>query len=127
VNPLADRTYDTDGAWLPHERLDVYRLALQLHEAGAALLPRRGRTALRDQLERATMSIVLNIAEGAGRSTGADQRKFFEIAKASATECAAIIDIIRDWKIADRDRCLGARDLVIRVVQMLTRLSAGRR
>ncbi|HYG70173.1 MAG TPA: four helix bundle protein [Anaeromyxobacteraceae bacterium] len=119
--------YDTANAYLPHERLDAYRLALELHAAGTALMPKRGRAALRDQLERATMSIVLNIAEGAGRSTDADQRKFFDIAKGSATETAAILDILRGLDGARSDNCAAARALVIRVVQTLTRLSGDRR
>jgi four helix bundle protein len=46
----------------------------------------------RDQLLRASQSIPLNIAEGNGKGTNADRRRFFEIARGSALECASIQD-----------------------------------
>ena len=48
---------------------------------------------LSDQLKRASSSIVLNIAEGAGRESFADQRRFYRIAMGSLRECQAIITI----------------------------------
>jgi len=50
--------------------------------------------ALRDQLERASLSIVLNTAESAGRSSALDKARFVTIARGSATECAAILDVL---------------------------------
>jgi four helix bundle protein len=121
---MSDWERNADSAWLPHERLDVYRTALELHPTLMQIVPRRGRSALRDQLERASMSIVLNIAEGAGRPTGAEQRRFFDIARASANECAAIIDIVRTRSGADASKCGRAKVLLIRVAQMLSKLCA---
>ena len=54
----------------------MYRHALQFHALAITLVPRRGLRALRDQLERASLGIVLCIAEGAGRTAGADKRRF---------------------------------------------------
>jgi hypothetical protein len=51
-----------------YQRFDVYRVALEFQERVPLLLPRRGYAALRDQLDRASSSILLNIAEGAGRA-----------------------------------------------------------
>ena len=48
---------------------------------------------LRDQLERAAASVVLNLAEGSERSTRADKRKFYVIALGSLRECQAAIDL----------------------------------
>lgn len=53
-----------DAPVLDHERLDVFRVALDF----AALVPtltQATRAPLRDQLERASASICRNIAEGA--------------------------------------------------------------
>jgi four helix bundle protein len=50
--------------------------------------------ALRDQLDRASVSIALNLAEGAGRRSARDKAHFFTIACGSATECAAAMDLL---------------------------------
>lgn len=112
---------------LDHERLDVYRVALELHVAALACLPKKGATSLRDQLERASTSVILNIAEGAGRTSRSDKRRFYEIAKGSATECAAILDVLRLSDHGSAQAHAHARGLVVRTVQMLSRLSGGPR
>ena len=47
-------------AMLSHESLDVYQLALKFHLGVMDLLPKRSSPTLRDQLERASTSIILN-------------------------------------------------------------------
>jgi four helix bundle protein len=49
-----------------------------------------------DQLNRASLSIILNIAEGSGKFSNPDRKKFFIIARASIFECIAILDILHD-------------------------------
>ncbi len=116
-----------DGAFLAHERLDVYRVAIDLTEALMAAMPRKGHADLRDQVERASTSVVLNIAEGAGRTSFTDKRRFYEIAKGSTTECAAALDVLKVRGVIDAPAHARARTLAIRVVQMLSRLAAGPR
>ena len=48
---------------------------------------------LKDQLHRAASSIVLNLAEGRGKPTMADQKRFFHIAMGSVRECQALLII----------------------------------
>ena len=48
---------------------------------------------LRNQLDRASSSIVLNLAEGNGRRTTNDRKHFFQIAYGSLKETVAILDI----------------------------------
>ena len=107
-----------------HERLDVYQAALEFVVFGndiAEQLP-RGRGHLADQLQRAATSIPLNIAEGAGEFSPAEKARFYRIARRSATESAAILDVLRRLTLLDEQRHSGGRELLMRVVSMLTRL-----
>ena len=68
------------------------------------------RGSLRDQLLRAAQSIALNLAEGRGRPTVKDQKRFFQIALASLRECQAVLDIedVSDPNLRELADCLGA-------------------
>jgi four helix bundle protein len=107
-----------------HERLDVYRLSITdvaFSYQIARSLNSSNRQA-RDQWLRAAQSIPLNIAEGNGKQSLKDKNRFFEIARGSALECAAIHDVLRVCDATDNDlNCRGKSDLK-RVVSMLTRL-----
>ena len=77
-----------------HDRLDVYQLALQAVrelERVIALLP-RGCIDLVDQLRRASLSVLLNLAEGAGEFSPAEKNRFYRMARRSAAECASVLD-----------------------------------
>jgi four helix bundle protein len=107
-----------------HERLDVYKAAIKfvaVVDELVELLP-KGRGHLADQLERAATSILLNIAEGAGEFAGNEKARIYRIARRSATECAAILDICRARKLVPEARLDVGRDLLVRTVAMLTKM-----
>jgi len=106
---------------LDAERLDVYRVALEF-QSRAAGLALRADAVVRDQLRRASLSIVLNIAEGAGQRSRAQKRRLYAIARGSAMESAAILDVLRSLGVASATEARTARALAVRIVQMLTRL-----
>ena len=108
------------------ERLDVYRVAIQfvaLAQELADSLP-KGKSSLRNQLERAAIFVPLNIAEGAGEYSRRDKRRFYRIARRSATECAAILHVISVLDlVADSSKIPSTRALLVRIVKMLTRMA----
>jgi four helix bundle protein len=110
---------------LDHECLDVYGVALDfLLFANEVIegLP-RGRRHLADQLTRASISIVLNLAEGAGKFSSADKRRFYLTARGSATESAALLDICSRLKLLSEAEHKRGKALIHRVVSMLIKLA----
>ena len=110
---------------LDHERLDVYRTAIEFAGLAFRLIEQlpRGNAALTDELRRAAVSVPLNIAEGNGRS-GGEKAQYMRIARGSAMECGAILDILRLLKVAPIDEIEGGKALLVRVVSMLTKIGA---
>ena len=81
--------------YFDHEKLDVYREAIAFCGwVGEFLASITAKAAAKDQLDRASTSIPLNIAEGNGKFSAADRARFFEIARGSALECAACLDVL---------------------------------
>ena len=77
-------------------------------------------TCLSDQLRRAVASIPLNIAEGAGEFAPADKARFYRMARRSATETAAVLDVLAVFGLADAQRLVAVRALLLRITAMLT-------
>jgi len=108
-----------------HERLDVYGLALDfavLANDVVEALP-RGRGHLADQLSRASTSIVLNIAEGAGKFSGLDKRRYYLSAAGSTAECAAILDVLHRLGLVVEPRHSDGKALLDRIAAMLVGLA----
>jgi four helix bundle protein len=111
---------------LAHERLDVYAVALEFLELLEPLLGKLPRTKgqLGDQLGRASESIARRIAEGAGAEwRSAEQKRYFRNARGSALECSSCLDVCRIRRIGSTEELAQGRRLLVRIVQMLTRLA----
>lgn len=79
------------------QNLEVYKKAKVFHQGAQQLIQSiHPSKTVKDQLHRASFSIVLNIAEGSGRFSKPDRRNFFVIARSSVFECVAILDILKD-------------------------------
>lgn len=103
-----------------HEDLEVYREAITFVAWLSALLEGTLRIGdLKDQLERASSSIPLNIAEGNGKYAPKDRCRFFDIAHGSALECAAALDVLVARGKANAEQVRTGKESLQRVVRML--------
>src|SRR5437667_10899392 len=84
-----------DETWFDHEKLEVYRESIAFTAWLSALMEGAVRVGdVKDQLDRASTSIPLNIAEGNGKYAPKDRCRFFDSAHGSALECAAGLDVL---------------------------------
>ena len=105
--------------------LDAYRLAIDfvawvnalLDEQSAARRPSAAR-----HLDDASTSVALNIAEGNGKRSVPDRVRFLEIARGSALECAACLDVLVVRGKLDRAAASAGKAILVRVVSTVTKL-----
>ena len=109
-----------EECWFDHEKLEVYRESIAFIAWLAVLVERSERIGgVRDQLDRASSSIPLNIAEGNGKHTPKDRCRFFDIAYGSALECAAGLDILVAKAKFTPQQIRPGKDSLQRIVRML--------
>jgi len=107
----------------------IYRTSLELVSLSRdviADLP-AGYGFIADQLRRASASVVLNFAEGYGKGSLAEQRRFFRIARGSACEVAAVLDVAACFGVVSATHCGRGRELCDHLARMLSRFRAVRR
>jgi len=80
------------------ENLDVYKKAKELNKEILRFLKENKQidSYLRDQLRRASISMVINIAEGSGKFSKADKKNFYITSRGSVYECVSLFEIIRE-------------------------------
>jgi four helix bundle protein len=109
---------------LSHESLNVYQQSIQFVAWTSCLITEKQITGvLLDQFKRAFISVPLNIAEGSGKFTGKDQAKFYDIARGSALECGACLDVLVAMEGAETVDVAAGKEVLVEVVAMLTGLS----
>ena len=106
------------------EKLDVYQKAVNLAVEVTELTKSfsRGNYYLTDQLNRACLSISLNIAEGNGRYHKKDRQNFFRIARGSAFECVPILEICMRKELIDTDTHSSLKSKLDEIGKMLSGL-----
>jgi four helix bundle protein len=106
--------------YFDHEKLDVYREAIDFCGwVGEFLAAISAKTAAKDQLDRASTSIPLNIAEGNGKFSARDRARFLEMARGSALECAACLGVLIVRKLASETQVAEQKERLARIVQTL--------
>ncbi len=111
-----------------HEKLEVYQLELRfigwvtilLKEIKAERVPLIRETC--DQLDRASLSALLNTAEGNGRRATKQRAKFFDDARGSGAECAACLDALVAKAACPKERIQEGKAMLVRIVAMLSKL-----
>ncbi len=107
-------------AYFDHEKLDVYREAIAFCGwVGELLANISAKAAAKEQLDRASTSVPLNIAEGNGKISQRDRARFLEMARGSALECAACLDVLVVRKLLTAEAAEPAKERLSRIVQML--------
>ena len=108
---------------LSHERLDVYRCAIQFLALARRIVRAfpRGYADSADQLMRAARSSPNNIAEGAGKASLADRNRYWTHARGSALECGACHDVAQVEETISDEHFKEGKCLLERIVAMLTK------
>ena len=107
-----------------HEKLTVYQRSIEFASwvyKPLEEIPKS--TALWSQLDRAATSIPLNIAEGNGKWTAKDRAKFFDIARGSALECSAALDVAVARELVRADQITEGKEFLLEIVKMLIGLT----
>ena len=106
--------------WFDHEKLEVYREAIAFVAWLSVVLENAVRVGdVKDQLDRASTSVPMNIAEGNGKYAPKDRCRFFDIAHGSALECAAGLDILVAKGKLTAEQVRPGKEILQRVVRML--------
>jgi four helix bundle protein len=103
-----------------HEKLIVYNRSLEFVEFVENLLSRfKDKLNVYDQIDRSSTSIPLNIAEGTGKFTSKDKNRYYDIARGSAVESAACLDVLLRRNRITIDENTKGKDLLFEIVSML--------
>ncbi|MCL6494945.1 MAG: four helix bundle protein [Ignavibacterium sp.] len=108
--------------YFDHEKLKVYQMALRFNEFTFKIISRLNLLDIRNQLERASNSIVLNIAEGNGKFSKKDRCRYFDVSIGSSFEAAACLDILFTRKSISPSELSEGKEILEQIVSMLVGL-----
>ncbi|PTX98598.1 four helix bundle protein [Opitutus sp. ER46] len=108
-----------------HERLVAYQRALKFIAWVAPLLDELpAKISVRDQLDRASTSIPLNLAEGNGKRSFVDRSRYLDSARGSGLECAACLDVLVTRRLLTAERADEGKSILLEVVSTTAGLIA---
>ena len=107
---------------MQYDNTRIYHRSLELIDLTRIVIAElpSGYGFLADQLRRAASSIPLNFAEGYGKHTKREQRRFFMIARGSACEVAAALDVAWRFGVIADDHHTRGCELCDHLARMLT-------
>ena len=103
-----------------HENLIAYQRSIQFVAWSSQLLEKLpAKLAVCDQLDRASTSVPLNIAEGNAKHTAPDRCRYFDTARGSAFECAACLDLLVAKRKCTAEEVQAGKEILLEVVALL--------
>ena len=103
-----------------HEKLNVYQASLKFVTWATELTTGiQAKAAVKDQLDRASTSVPLNIAEGNGKFAIRDRCRYLDFARGSALECAACLDVLVAKRLTDVMTIASGKEQLFEIVSML--------
>ena len=103
-----------------HEKLNVYQSSLKFVAWATELISEvQAKAAVKDQLDRASTSVPLNIAEGNGKFAVRDRCRYLDFARGSALECAACLDVLVAKRLVDIEGIVSGKQQLLEIVSML--------
>jgi four helix bundle protein len=106
--------------YFDHEKLKVYQSAIGFITWSTDLLVQvTAKAAVKDQLDRASTSVALNIAEGNGKFAIRDRCRFLDFARGSALECAACLDVLVAKRLLEPAAVSPGKEQLLEIVSML--------
>jgi len=103
-----------------HEKLIAYQRSIQFVAWSSQLLEKLpAKLAVCDQLDRASTSVPLNLAEGNAKHTAPDRCRYFDTARGSALECAACLDVLVAKGKCPVEQIQAGKQILLEVVALL--------
>src|SRR5947207_9068579 len=103
-----------------HEKLNVYQASLTFITWATELISKVDvKAAVKDQLDRASTSIPLNIAEGNGKFAIKDRCRYLDFARGSTLECAACLDVLVAKRLIEPQAIVAGKQQLFEIVSML--------
>ena len=112
-------------AYFDFERLKVYQLALEFCDLVFEICKKFGnqyKSSIADQLQRASLSITTNLAEGCGKKSRREKIKYFSYALDSAKECIPCLSVAYSQKQMSDEDNEKTRDSCTSICRMLAKL-----
>src|SRR2546426_1773130 len=114
---------NTTKTYFDHEKLVAYQRSIQFVAWSSPLLDKLSqKLAVADQLDRASTSVPLNIAEGNSKYTARDRCRYFDTARGSALECAACLDVLVGKGKCTREEIESGKEMLRETVSLLVGL-----
>ena len=103
-----------------HEKLKVYQEAIKFVAWTSEILEKiPAKYSVRDQLDRASTSIPLNIAEGNVKRSDKDRSRYWQIANGSCVECASCLDVLVARKLMTTEEVESGKSILLSISRMM--------